>query len=134
MIFVNLPVKDLPRATAFYTSLGFEQNMQFSDENASAIVISDTITVMLLAVPFFQTFTAKPVGDPAAQTSAIFALSAESREAVDELVRKAVAAGGQEAREAQDMGFMYQRAFNDLDGHLWETAYMDMSQVPEHMG
>ncbi len=125
MIFVNLPVTDLQRATEFYTQLGWEMNPQFSDDNATCIVVSDTIFVMLLVEEFFSTFTRKPIVDARSQTEAILALSARSREAVDDLVSRALAAGGQESRPADDQGFMYTRAFEDPDGHLWETMFME---------
>jgi predicted lactoylglutathione lyase len=131
MIFVNLPVEDLQRSTAFYTGLGYQMNPQFSDENATSVVISDTIHLMLLTKPFFSTFTNRPVADAKAQTEVILALSADSKEGVDDLLSKALASGGQEPREPQDMGFMYSRTFQDPDGHIWETMYMDMSQVPQ---
>jgi predicted lactoylglutathione lyase len=131
MIFPNLPVKDLDRATAFYTQLGFEQNPQFSDENASAIVISDTIVVMLLRNEYFSTFTKKSIADATKQAEMLLALSQDSKEDVDGLVGKAVAAGANESREAQDLGFMYSRAFDDPDGHTWEVFHMDPSYVPQ---
>lgn len=131
MIFVNLPVKDLAKATEFYTALGFTQNAQFSDQNASSFAISDTIHVMLLVEPFFKTFTSKEIVDATKATEAIVALSAESREGVDELVEKAFAAGAKKSNETMDQGFMYGRSFQDLDGHLWEVVYMDMSAVPD---
>lgn len=115
-IFVNLPVNDLPRATAFYKELGYGQNLDYSDENASCMVISDQIIVMLLTEQYFATFTSKPVSDASAQTEVILALSSDSKEAVDGLVAKAVAAGGSEARDPSDLGFMYSRAFYGLDG------------------
>ncbi|WP_406294049.1 VOC family protein [Embleya sp. NBC_00888] len=131
MIFVNLPVKDLTKATEFYTALGFTQNAQFSDQNASSFAISDTIHVMLLVESFFKTFTSKEIVDATKATEAIVALSAESREGVDELVEKAFAAGAKKSNETMDQGFMYGRSFQDLDGHLWEVVYMDMSAVPD---
>jgi predicted lactoylglutathione lyase len=131
MIFPNLPVKDLERATTFYTQLGFEKNPQFSDENASSIVISDTIVVMLLRHEYFSTFTKKTIADSTAQTEVLLGLSADSKEDVDTLVGKAIAAGGSEPRETQDLGFMYGRAFEDLDGHTWEVFYMDPSAIQQ---
>ncbi|WP_313319244.1 VOC family protein [Stenotrophomonas sp.] len=125
MIFVNLPVRDLPASRAFFGALGYSFNPQFSDENAACMVVSDSIFVMLLVEPFFQTFTPKPLGDGRKQTEVIIALSADSRDAVDQLLAKALAAGGAEPMPARDYGFMYQRGFEDLDGHLWEIAHMD---------
>ncbi len=129
MIFVNLPVKDLKASTAFYESLGFSKNSQFSDDNASSMVISDTIYVMLLTEPFFKGFTKKDIADSSASTEAIIALSEDSRDAVDELTDKALAAGGQTAIDPQDHGFMYSRSFYDLDGHHWEVFWMDPSAI-----
>ena len=129
MIFPNLPVQDLERATEFYTNLGFEKNQQFSDENASSIVISDTIVVMLLQQDYFKTFTKKAITDTSSQTEMLLALSRDSKEDVDDLVDRAITAGGKEPREAQDQGFMYGRAFEDPDGHTWEVFYMDPSYV-----
>ena len=131
MIFPNLPVKDLERATDFYTNLGFEKNPQFSDENVSSIVISDTIVVMLLKHEYYSTFTKKAIADSSAQSEVLLGLSADSREDVDALVDKATAAGGKEPREAQDLGFMYGRAFEDLDGHTWEVFHMNPSYVQQ---
>ena len=125
MIFVNLPVRDLQASRTFFAALGYSFNPQFSDDNAACMVISDSIFVMLLVEPFFQTFTTKPLSDARKQTEVITCLSAVSRPAVDELVDKALAAGGSEPMPARDYGFMYQRGFQDLDGHLWEIAHMD---------
>ncbi|MGI8485801.1 MAG: VOC family protein [Thermomicrobiales bacterium] len=129
MIFVNLPVKELEASTAFYESLGFSKNSQFSDDNASSMVICDTIHVMLLTEPFFKGFTKKDIADSLASTEAIIALSEDSRDAVDELTDKALAAGGQTAIDPQDHGFMYSRSFYDLDGHHWEVFWMDLSAI-----
>ena len=125
MIFVNLPVRDLQASRTFFGALGYSFNPQFSDDNAACMVISDNIFVMLLVEPYFQTFTSKPLIDARKQTEVITCLSALSRPAVDELVDKALAAGGSEPMPARDYGFMYQRGFQDLDGHLWEIAHMD---------
>jgi predicted lactoylglutathione lyase len=125
MIFVNLPVRDLQATRTFFAALGYSFNPQFSDDNAACMVISDSIFVMLLVEPFFQTFTVQPLSDARRQTEVIIALSASSREAVDEMLEKVLAAGGSEPMPARDYGFMYQRGFADLDGHLWEVAHMD---------
>jgi predicted lactoylglutathione lyase len=125
MIFVNLPVRDLPASKAFFSALGYHFNPQFTDENAACMVVSDSIFVMLLVEAFFQTFTPKPLCDARAQTEVITCLSAASREAVDTLVDAALKAGASEPMPARDYGFMYQRGFQDLDGHLWEIAHMD---------
>ena len=125
MIFVNLPVQDLERSKAFFATLGYSFNPAFTDENAACMVISESIFVMLLATPFFKQFTNKPVADAHQQTEVITCLSADSRKAVDAMVDKALAAGASEPQPARDYGFMYQRGFQDLDGHLWEIAHMD---------
>ncbi len=124
-IFVNLPVKDLNKSIAFFTHLGYHFNQQFTDEKATCMVISDQIFVMLLVEPFFRTFTNKQLCDAHTSTESIICLSAESRQQVDALVSKAVAAGGRTPREQQDHGFMYSHGFEDLDGHLWEVMWMD---------
>lgn len=130
-IFVNLPVRDLDRSKAFFAALGYANNPQFTDENAACIVISDTIYVMLLVEPFFQGFTRKTICDARTHTEAILCLSAESRAGVDALADKAIAAGGSETLEAKDYGFMYQRSFQDPDGHQWEVVHMDDATMPK---
>ncbi|HEY9499074.1 MAG TPA: VOC family protein [Terrimesophilobacter sp.] len=124
-IFVNVPVKDLDRSVEFFTKLGYTFNPQFTDENATCMVVSDTIFFMLLVEPFFQTFTDKKIADASTHVEAILGLSAESKDAVDEHVDKAIAAGAIEPRPAQELGFMYSRSYQDLDGHLWEIIWMD---------
>ena len=124
MIFVTLPVRDLPASVDFFTRLGFEFNQEFSDELATCMVLSDHACVMLLVRPFFATFTRKHVAD-ASTTEAILAVSAESREEVDALVDKALSLGGTTANEPSDQGYMYGRSFHDLDGHAWEVMWMD---------
>ncbi len=123
-IFVNLPVKALEPSVTFFTQLGFSFNPEYTDENATCMVISDTIYVMLLVEPFFQTFTKKTVADATQTAEVIVSLSLESRAAVDDMIQKAVAAGATTPTPAQDMGFMYQHGFQDPDGHLWEFFYM----------
>ena len=123
-IFVNLPVKDLQRSVEFFGKLGYSFNPQFTDENATCMIISDDIFAMLLVEPYFRTFIEKDVADAHRTAEVILALSAENREAVDVLVGKALAAGAKEPRPAQDYGFMYQRSYQDLDGHLWEVFHM----------
>ncbi|MEV0221109.1 VOC family protein [Streptomyces sp. NPDC050704] len=125
MIFVNLPVNNLDASKKFFTELGYSINPQFSDENAASIVISDTIVAMLLAKPFYQGFTKKEIADATKTSEVLLGLSAESREKVDELVDKALAAGGSASGEPQDHGFMYGRSFDDPDGHTWEVIWMD---------
>ncbi|HEX5493450.1 MAG TPA: VOC family protein [Mycobacteriales bacterium] len=129
MIFVNLPVRDLPASQAFWTELGYSFNPQFTDENAACLIISDTIYAMLLTTDFFRTFTSKDVVDATRATEVLLALSADSRQAVDALVDRAVAAGGTEAGAPMDHGFMYQRSFDDPDGHRWEIIWMDPAHV-----
>lgn len=124
-IYVNLPVRDLERAKAFFSRLGFTFNPRFSNEQAACMVIGDNIYAMLLTESFFQTFTKKAICDAGKATEAIICLSCESQARVDELVAKAVAAGGKTPNAPQDHGFMYGHGFEDLDGHLWELMYMD---------
>jgi predicted lactoylglutathione lyase len=126
-IYVNLPVKDLNRSVDFFTKVGFEFNAQFTDENATCMVVGENIFVMLLVEKFFQTFTKKEIADAAKTTEVIVAISAESREQVDEIADKALEAGCIPSNDPADHGFMYSRSFQDLDGHLWEITYMDMS-------
>nr|WP_150960586.1 VOC family protein [Aneurinibacillus sp. XH2] len=128
-IFVNLPVKDLQKSIDFFTALGFEFNAQFTDDKATCMVIHDNIFAMLLVESRFKDFTKKEIADATQSTEAIIALSAESREQVDEMVNRALAAGGKQTNEPMDHGFMYQRSFEDLDGHLWEVMYMDASVI-----
>ncbi|WP_440224607.1 VOC family protein [Dokdonella sp. MW10] len=123
-IFVNLPVKDLKRSVAFYTALGYTFNPQFTDENATCMIVADNIFVMLLVESFFQTFTPKPIADAKKTTEVLVCVSAESREAIDALVAKAVAAGAATPNPAKDYGFMYQHGYEDPDGHMWELAFM----------
>ena len=126
-IFVNLPVKDLNRAVEFFTKLGFKFNPQFTDKNATCMIINEDIFVMLLVEEFFKTFTKKEICNTSKNIEAIIALSADSRENVDEMINKAIEAGGIEPRKPQDHGWMYDRAFEDIDGHLWEIIYMNES-------
>jgi len=128
-IFVNLPVKDLNRAVEFFTKLGFKFNPQFTDKNATCMIISEDIFVMLLVEEFFKTFTKKEICNTSKNIEAIIALSADSRENVDEMINKAIEAGGTEPRKPQDHGWMYDRVFEDIDGHLWEIIYMNESAL-----
>jgi len=123
-IYVNLPVKDLDRSVKFFTQLGFSFNPQFTDENATCMIVDENIFVMLLVEPYFKTFIDKEISDATRSTEVIVCLSAESRAKADDLVAKASAAGGK-ATASKDYGFMYQTGFQDPDGHLWELAYMD---------
>lgn len=131
MIFVNLPVKDLNRSVEFFTKLGYTFNPQFTDENATCMIVSDTIYVMLLVEQFFKTFTSKAIADTTKTIEAMICLSADSREHVDQLVDKALAAGAMEPKEPQDQGFMYGRDFEDLDGHVWSFMYMDPDAIDQ---
>lgn len=124
-IFVNLPVTDLQKTVEFFSQLGFLFDPQFTDDNATCMVISEDAYVMLLVKDFFKTFTEKDLCDSTTHTEAILAISADSRDGVDELVDKALAAGGQPSNEPMDQGAMYGRSFQDLDGHLWEVTWMD---------
>ena len=128
-IFVNLPVHDLKKSMAFFSALGFTYNPKFTDENAACMVISDEAFAMLLAEPFFRTFTKREPCDTTRHTEALIALSCSSRGEVDDLVKKAMAAGGAHAMDATDHGFMYTWSFYDLDGHHWEVFWMDPAAV-----
>jgi uncharacterized protein len=128
-IFVNLPVKDLKQSVEFFTKLGFTFNAQFTDDTATCMVVSDDIYVMLLTQEKFKTFTPKPVCDATKSTEVLLCLSREDRAGVDDIVRKAVAAGGSTYNDPQDHGFMYQHGFQDPDGHIWELVYMDPNTV-----
>ena len=126
-IFVNLPVSNLDKSVEFFTSLGFTFNAQFTDETATCMIVSDDIFVMLLIREKFKLFTPKEICDATKSTEVFICLSCESRDNVDEIVRKAVAAGGTTPMESKDYGFMYQHGFEDLDGHLWELIYREPS-------
>jgi uncharacterized protein len=130
-IFVNLPVKDLKRSMAFFEQLGFRFNPQFTDDTAACMVITDDIYAMLLTHEKFKTFTKKAIADATKSAEVLTALSCESKQKVDDLVRKALSAGGVESGDLQDYGFMYGRSFDDLDGHTWEIFWMDPSHVQE---
>lgn len=131
-IFVNIPVKDLNVAIKFYTHLGFTFNQQFTDENATCMIVSENIMVMLLREEFFQKFTPKPISNAKESTEVLICISAESRDEVDQYVRLAIEAGGKALMPVQDHGFMYGHGFEDLDGHMWEISYMDMSALPQN--
>jgi predicted lactoylglutathione lyase len=124
-IFVNLPVKNLNKTIEFFTKLGFKFNPQFTDENATCMIVGEDIFVMLLVEKFFKTFTKKEICDTSKNTEGIVALSVEGREKVDQMINKAIEAGGTESREPQDHGWMYGRSFEDINGHIWEIIYMD---------
>ena len=129
-IYLNLPVKDLKRSVDFFTALGFTFNPDYTDENATCMIVNDNAFVMLLVEGFFKTFTSKDVADATGSTEAIMAYSVDSKEAVDETIRKALAAGGRPSQEVQDYGFMYNHSFQDPDGHLWEVMWMDPAGPP----
>lgn len=130
-IFVNLAVKDLNKSVEFFTKLGFTFNPQFTDENATSMIIGENIFAMLLTEKFFSTFTKKPLADAKSSTEVINAFSMGSRQEVDDIVAKAVAAGGRQYKEVEDHGWMYGNNFEDLDGHQWEFFYMDESAMPK---
>jgi uncharacterized protein len=129
-IFINLPVKDLDKTIEFFTKLGFSFDPQFTNKSATCMVIGENIYIMLLVEDFFKTFTKKRIATKA--TEAILAISAESREKVDDMLKKAKAAGGKEEREPQDHGWMYGRSFEDINGHIWEILYMDENSIAVH--
>jgi predicted lactoylglutathione lyase len=129
MIFVNLATNDIAAAKEFFTALGFTINPQFSTDDCACVVISDTIVTMLLSKERYADFTDKEIADSTKTSETLICLSAESREKVDELVEKAVAAGGTVTGRTQDHGHMYGRAFDDLDGHTWEVMWMDPAAV-----
>lgn len=128
-IFVNLPVKNLKDSIRFYEALGYKLNPQFTDDTAASIVVSDTIYVMLLTPAKFQMFTPKEIADPTKVCHSLISLSCESRSAVEDLMAKALAAGGFQAHEPEDHGFMYQHGFYDLDGHGWGLFWMDPAVI-----
>ncbi|MDP3742404.1 MAG: VOC family protein [Candidatus Micrarchaeota archaeon] len=132
-IFVNLPVKNLDKSIEFFKKLGFTFNPQFTDQNATCMIICDNIFAMLLVEPFFKTFTTKEISDAAKSVEVINALAVGSKLDVDNMIKAALSAGGVEPRPVQDHGWMYGRAFEDLDGHLWEVFYMDETQMPKEI-
>ena len=133
LIFVNLPVADLAAARSFYEAIGATNNPQFTDETAACMVFSDTIHVMLLTHEKFSQFTPKRIADARETSEVLIAISADSREGVDDMTQKALAAGGREAREKQDYGFMYSRSFEDPDGHIWEPMWMELEAASAAM-
>ena len=130
-IFINLPVKDLQKSIGFFTELGFSFNPQFTDENATCMIVDENIFFMLLVEKFFNNFTDKKICDTSTSAEAIFSISRETREQVIEIVNKAVAAGGSRNRKPEDHGWMYQESFMDIDGHLWEVVYLDPKGIPQ---
>ncbi|MEJ0084917.1 MAG: VOC family protein [Pseudomonadota bacterium] len=132
-IFINLPVKDLKRSIDFFTRLGYTFNPQFTDENATCMILGDNLFAMLLVEKFFASFTSKSICDTTKSTETLNCLACSSREQVDELVAKARANGGTVPRPPQDHGFMYTHGYEDLDGHTWELTYMT-GAPPQHIG
>ncbi len=128
-LYVNLPVRNLEKSIRFFKRLDFKFNPQFTDEKAACMVVGEGMYVMLLVEDFFKTFTPKPICDATRSTEVIVCLSSESRAAVDQMVRSAVAAGATTPNQAVDHGFMYQHGFQDLDGHLWEVMFMEPTFV-----
>jgi predicted lactoylglutathione lyase len=124
-LFVNLAVDDLDRSVAFFTALGFSFDPRFTDETATSMIVGDNAYVMLLTKPKFAEFAKKPIVDASSQTEVLLAVSAASREGVDELAEAALASGGADANDPIDYGFMYSRSFEDPDGHVWEVVWMD---------
>jgi len=134
LIFINLPVGDLARATAFYQAVGASKNPQFSDDTASCMVFSDTIHAMLLTHDKFRQFTPKKISDAKTTSEVLICISADSREAVDQVVSRAASAGGTaDPSPKQDFGFMYGRSFEDPDGHIWEVMWMDAEAASKAM-
>ena len=129
-LFVNIPVRDVQRSIGFFEALGFAFNPQFTDASATCMLVGEDAYFMLLDHERFRGFSQRPMGDAAMETNALFALSVNSREEVDEMVKKAIAAGGSRAVDPQDHGFMYGWSFRDLDGHHWEVFWMDASAMP----
>lgn len=130
-LFVNLPVKELDRSVRFFTALGFSFNAHFTDETATCMIVSDSSFVMLLTEEKFKQFTPKQLCDTKQATEVLVCLSAESRAEVDQLVAKAVAAGGSLYKEPIDFGFMYGHSFQDPDGHQWEVMFMEPEAIPQ---
>jgi len=130
-IFVNLPVKDLPKSIEFFTQMGYTFNPQFTDETATCMIIDENIFVMLITHKRFADFTKKEIANSHKTTEVLVCLSCESREQVDELVNHAVKGGGKIARDTEDYDWMYNRSIEDLDGHIWEYAWMDMNKFPQ---
>jgi predicted lactoylglutathione lyase len=131
LLFLNLPVTDLAASRAFFAELGFEFNEKFCDDGAVCMVVSEQAFVMLLQRDRFADFVTKPIADASSETALTVAITAEDREAVDAFAATALAAGASAAKDPQDYGFMYQRSFHDLDGHLWEVAWMDPVAVEQ---
>lgn len=134
MIFINLPVKDLNRSVEFFTRLGYRFNPDFTDENATCMIVNDSAFVMLLVEPYFKTFLKKDMSDARKATEVLLCVSVENREQADEMVRLAVEGGAKAQAEPKDYGFMYQHGFEDLDGHQWEVMFYDPAAAAAHGG
>ena len=130
-IFINLPVKDLNKSVEFFTKIGFEFDAKFTNEKATCMILGENMFVMLLVEEFFKSFTKREIPNTTTSTEVIVAFSVDSKELVNELVSKALAAGGTVSNEVTDQSFMYSGSFHDLDGHLWELFYMDQSAIPQ---
>ncbi|NTV23528.1 MAG: VOC family protein [Nanoarchaeota archaeon] len=128
-LFVNLPVKDLSKSAEFFKKLGFTFNQQFTNESGGCLVLGENLYAMLLVEKFFKTFTVKAIADAKKTTEVLVAISVDSKDLVDEIVERAIAAGGKPFGQTQDHGFMYGRDFEDLDGHVWEIFWMDPAHV-----
>src|SRR4051812_38328362 len=128
-LFVNIPVSDVQRSIRFFEDLGFAFNVQFTDATATCMLVGEDAYFMLLDKQRFAGFAKRPQGDPTRETNALFSFSVDSRDAVNAMVEKAIAAGGSKAAEPQDHGFMYGWSFYDLDGHHWEVFWMDPAAV-----
>lgn len=130
-VFINFPVKDLEKSMIFFKKLGFSFNEQFTDEKAACLVLGKNLYSMLITEPYFKSFTKKKISNAHTATEVLIAIDVQSRAEVDDLVIKAVKAGGTTYMNAQDHGWMYQHSFADLDGHQWELVYMDESKMPD---
>ena len=131
MLFVNMPVADLERSTAFFAKLGFSFNPAFTDDNAACMLVGEQAFVMLLSRETFAQHSKLPIADPTTHALALYCFSAPTRDEVDAICDAALAAGGTEADGAEDHGFMYSRSFFDLDGHGWQVMWMDSAAVEQ---
>ena len=130
-IFINLPVKDISKSISFFKKLGFKFNPRFTDDKAACMIIGENIFAMLLLEKFFKTFTKKEIADAKKTTEVLIAIDTKSRKEVNEMIKKAVDAGGSIYNKPQDQGWMYGHSFADLDGHQWEVLYMDETAMPK---
>ena len=133
-VFINLAVKDVEKSMQFYSALGFTNNPQFSDEAGKCMVWSENIFLMILSHEKFAGFATKPIADTKSSLAALFSLSLDSVDEVNNMVNNGLKAGGTEPHEMRDYGFMQQRSIEDFDGHAWEVFYMDMSKFPNQHG